>query len=212
MMLDFGSGFFLRRATEDDHAALCEICLKTGNAGEDATWREDDPTLMGMIYAVPYQLFEPDLAFVLESPDGVSGYLFGALDTASFNARLGSVWYPSLRERLSDPSSDRGRWQGSDWARHAVHHPDLTIPAPLRAYPSHGHIDLLTPARGRGIGRRCMAFLEDRLAAAGSTGLFLEVHPRNTGAHRFYTGLGYRQVPVAGSADSPMYFAKHLVR
>ena len=60
------------------------------------------------------------------------------------------------------------RWQGSDWARHRIHHPDLEIPPVLLPFPAHGHIDLLPPAQGKGIGRRCMAFLERRLAKAGS--------------------------------------------
>ena len=33
MIVDFGGGFFLRHATADDHAALCAVCLKTGDAG-----------------------------------------------------------------------------------------------------------------------------------------------------------------------------------
>jgi len=88
MILDFGDGFFLRRATSDDHAAFRAVCLKTGDAGEDATSREDDPGLMGMIYAVPYQVFAPDFAFAIEGPEGVAGYLFGMPDTAAFNAWL----------------------------------------------------------------------------------------------------------------------------
>ncbi len=210
MNLDFGGGFFLRKATADDHPALCAVCLQTGDAGKDATWREDDPGLMGQIYAVPYQVLEPDLAFAIDSADGVIGYLFGARDTASFNRRLASDWYPALRRRLADPGPDRSAWRGSDWARHAIHHSDLDIPQALRDYPSHGHIDLLPAARGRGIGRRCMTFLEGQLAAKGSTGLFLDVHPDNTGAQRFYRTLGYREVAVDTKPAGSMFMAKHL--
>ena len=110
MIVDFGGGFFLRHATANDHPALCAVCLKTGDAGADATWREDDPALMGQIYAVPYQVLEPDLAFVVDSSEGVAGYLFGALDTRSFNVRLASDWYPTLQRVLPTrvPTSRRG--------------------------------------------------------------------------------------------------------
>lgn len=208
MILDLGGGFFLRHAEAKDHAALCEICLKTGDAGGDATWREDDPTLMGQIYAVPYQVLEPDFAFVVEGTAGVSGYLFGVPDTRRFNAKLATEWYPALQARVADPGEDRSAWRGSDWARHAIHHPDLEIAEALARYPSHGHIDLLPPARGRGIGRLCMRFLERRLAAAGSTGLFLDVHPRNGQARRFYAGLGYEPVPVASATS--LFMTKRL--
>jgi ribosomal protein S18 acetylase RimI-like enzyme len=208
MILDFGGGLFLRHARETDHDALCEICLKTGDAGKDASWREDDPRLMGQIYAVPYQVLEPGFAFVVDGTSGVVGYLLGALDTANFNARLTAQWYPALRRRVSDPGSNRSTWRNSDWARHAIHHPGLDLPDALAGYPSHGHIDLLPSARGRGIGRRCMRFLEQRLAAAGSTGLHLDVHPRNGNAQRFYAGLGYERVEIGGKTSA--FMAKRL--
>ncbi|BCH23646.1 N-acetyltransferase GCN5 [Mesorhizobium sp. L-8-10] len=210
MTLDLVDGFFLRRATLEDHPALARICLETGDAGKDASAIEDDPELLGLIYAVPYQVLEPDLAFVIDGPGGVSGYLFGAADTAAFNTRLANEWYPELRRRTADPGPDAASWRGSDRARRLVHHPDLTVPGSLAAYPSHGHIDLLPPARGKGIGRRAMAFLEGRLAAAGSPGLHLQVNPRNGDAIRFYGAIGYG---VLRSPDLPaghVYVAKRL--
>ncbi|MEQ1953661.1 GNAT family N-acetyltransferase [Mesorhizobium yinganensis] len=211
LILDFGKRFFLRHATEADHAALRKICLETGDAGEDATAREDDPDLIGEIYSVPYQVFEPDFAFVVDGPSGVVGYLLGAPDTASLCARLETDWYPSLQHHVADPGPDTAHWQGSDWARRRIHHPDLAIPAAIAAFPSHGHIDLLPPARGKGIGRKCIGFLENRLAETGSTGLWLEVHPRNAKAQRFYTSLGYQHVPEADVPDQALYMAKRLM-
>ncbi|TIS75779.1 MAG: hypothetical protein E5W94_20145 [Mesorhizobium sp.] len=35
MILDFGAGFFLHRATAADHAALATVRLKNGDAGKD---------------------------------------------------------------------------------------------------------------------------------------------------------------------------------
>lgn len=210
MVLDLGSGFLLRQATEADHPALRMVCLRTGDAGEDATAREDDPDLIGQIYAVPYQVFAPDFAFVIDNPSGVAGYLLGALDTAAFYACLTESWYPALQQRVIDPGPDASRWQGSDWARRRIHHHGLTIPPALADYPSHGHIDLLPPARGRGIGRRCMMFLEQRLGEAGSTGLWLEVHPRNHKALRFYANLGYRPSPALEPSENAIYVVKRF--
>jgi GNAT superfamily N-acetyltransferase len=209
VILDFGGGFFLRHATSADHQALAMVCLKTGDAGGDATGIEDDPGLLGLIYAVPYQILEPDFAFVVDGPSGVSGYLFGARDTAAFNARLAAEWYPDLRSRVTDPGPDRSAWRGSDWARFLIHHPDFAVPHALAAYPSHGHIDLLPEARGKGIGRQAMNFLERRLAAAGSAGLHLQVNPRNIGAQRFYSAIGY---DVLVGDDLPTEYAYMVKR
>ena len=208
MILDFGDGFFLRRATSDDHAAFCGVCLNTGDAGRDAASREDDPDLMGMIYAVPYQVFAPDFAFAIEGPEGVAGYLFGMPDTANFNAWLADEWYPELRLRISDPGPDETLWRGSDWARWMIHHADFAIPRALRPYPSHGHIDLLPQAQGRGIGRRCMEHLQRRLVEAGSSGMYLDIHPGNEKARKFYAGLGFEVVPGEGLAESSMFMGK----
>jgi ribosomal protein S18 acetylase RimI-like enzyme len=210
VILDLGHGFKLRQATEADHPALCMVCLKTGAAGQDATAREDDPDLMGMIYAVPYQVLEPDLAFVIEGSNGVAGYLFGARDTRVFNARLAAEWYPALQARVRDPGADPARWKGSDWARRMIHHPALDIPPALLPYPSHGHIDLLPEARGKGIGRRCMSFLEGRLAAAGSTGLFLDMNPANKAAAGFYERLEYVALADPGLPTSSVFMVKRL--
>lgn len=192
MILDFGDGLFLRQATPADHPALCMICLKTGDAGGDATQREDDPELMGLIYAVPYQVLEPDFAFVIDSNDGAMGYLLGTPNTAMFNARLARDWYPELQQRAADPGLGETQWRGSDWARRRIHHPDLTMALGFLPYPSHGHIDLLRPARGKGIGTQCMTYLQRRFKEAGSTGMHLDVHPDNETARRFYETLGFK--------------------
>ena len=170
MALDFGGGYQLRAALPEDHAALKLVCLRTGDSGKDATAREDDPDLLGLIYAVPYQVYEPDFAFVVDGPNGVCGYIFGAPDTPDIYARMGAEWFPALAARLSDPGPDESQWQGSDWARYAIHHPEFVYPEVLHRYPAHGHIDLLEEARGRGIGRRGMEHLMEKLRRAGATG------------------------------------------
>jgi len=191
MELDFGDGYFLRRAEEADHPALNVVCLKTGDSGKDATAREDAPDLLGLIYAVPYQVLEPDFAFVVDGPQGVCGYLFGTPDSARVYARMKAEWFPRLAATVPDPGPDESTWSRSDWARYAIHHPSLDYPAVLHAYPAHGHIDLLEEVRGRGIGRRAMELLMDRLAAAGAPGMHLQVSPKNRGAIAFYRKLGF---------------------
>ncbi len=61
-------------------------------------------------------MLEPDLGFVVDSRDGVEGYLFGVLDTKSFNARLLCDWYSALQQRVADPGPDPPEWwHNSDW-------------------------------------------------------------------------------------------------
>ena len=194
MVLDFGDGFVLRQALPEDQAALSLVCLKTGDSGQDATAREDDPDLLGLIYAVPYQVYAPEYAFVVDGPNGVCGYVLGAADSAGFYDTLRREWFPKLAVRLVDPGPDESRWRGSDWARRVIHHPEFAFPPALALYAAHGHIDLLAEARGRHIGQRAMAHLMEKLAAAGCNGMHLGVSPANHGALAFYRKLGFSQV------------------
>jgi GNAT superfamily N-acetyltransferase len=212
MILDLGDGHGLRQATESDHAALCMICLRTGDAGRDATAREDDPDLLGLIYAVPYQVLEPGLAFVVDGPNGPAGYVLGARDTIAFNARALADWYPSLQRRVRQAPSDRSLWRGSDWARALIHDPAPHLPTALADYPSHGHIDLLPELRGHGIGRRIVGHLEDELRRVGSPGLNFEVDPRNSGAQAFYQRLGFAPLRATEPNPHSVIFAKRLGR
>ena len=65
-----------------DEPALADICLKTADAGADATGILDDDDLWAEIFVLPYVARHPDLAFVVETDDGrVAGYIVGAPDT-----------------------------------------------------------------------------------------------------------------------------------
>lgn len=198
--LDLGQGFRLRHATAADRPLFERICLKTGDAGRDAAAREDDPRLLGLLFAVPYQVLQPDFAFAVEGPDGVCGYALGTPDSAGFWHRYEAEWLPPLRETVRDPGPDESRWGGSDWARHAIHHPASVFPPALHPYPAHGHLDLLESARGQGIGRLALTDLMRRLAQAGAAGMHLHVSPGNLDAQAFYAKLGFR---VLEDADLP---------
>lgn len=208
--IEVGDGFVLRRATPEDHAGLCRVCLLTGDAGADASEREDDGDLLGLVFAVPYQVLEPCFAYALHGPDRISGYLFGAPDTLAFYRRYESEWLAPLRSRIRDPGPDPTAWRGSDWVRHLVHEPPTAFPPALNAYPAHAHIDLLPEARGRGIGSRMMGRICTQLAAAGATGLHLQVHPRNAGALAFYGKLGFRRLTDAGLPEETAFMVRPL--
>lgn len=203
--LDFGDGYTLRKALWEDYAALNRVCLLTGDSGKDATAREDDPDLLGLIYAVPYQVLSPEFAFVVQGPNGVAGYILGTPSSEEFYERVGREWFPPLAKRLRDPGPDEERWVGSDWARHAIHHPEFVYPPVLHDYPAHGHIDLLAEARGRRIGSRGMRLMMDRLAATGAKGMHLQVSPTNDGALAFYRTLGFSRLEDESLPDHTVF-------
>jgi ribosomal protein S18 acetylase RimI-like enzyme len=209
-MADLPQGFHIRHASAFDHADLLHICLKTGDSGQDGTHMQDDPDLLGMVYTVPYQVFYPAFAFVLQDGQGVCGYVLGAPDTLAFQGWLEQTWYPPLRNRYRNPGPDPAHWQKSDWLRWRIHSVPQRPPVDLTRYPAHGHIDLLPRAQGKGLGAAMIAQMLAALQGAGCPGLFLEVSPRNVRAQQFYHKLGFQTLDPPGLFDDTIYMAMGL--
>jgi len=129
-----------------DLDALYQICLLTGDNGQDATSLFADPMLLGHFFAAPYGLFAPSLAFVLEDAQGVGGYILGALDTRAFEEQLESNWWPRLRTRYPDPAAGVPAEQ---WTRdqRLAHSGRAGVPLPVA--PAHRHAAALAGRRIR---------------------------------------------------------------
>lgn len=84
------------------------------------------------------------------------------------------------------------------------------FPPSLKPCPSHGHIDLLPEAQGRGIGRRALEVLMQWLRDAGSPGLFRGVSPANRRARHFYTKLGFETLHADDLPQRTTYMARKL--
>ncbi len=189
----------MRPVQPGDMDDLYRICLLTADAGQDATRLYGDPKLPGHIWAAPYALFEPSLAFVAEDSQGVGGYVLAALDTAAFEQRLEQEWWPGLRARYPEPSAEMaadGVSGAERQAVHIIHHPWRSHRDLVQGYPSHMHIDLLPRMQGRGTGRQLIQTLSDALRAQRSRGLHLFVGDRNKRARGFYGHVGFTELPA----------------
>jgi len=190
----------IRPYRPSDRAALSEVCVKTADAGRDATGILSDDTLWGDLFAVPYAQRHPDLAWVVETDDErVIGYIVATDDTDAFYAWFRGEWWPAFRERFPRPETPTTRED------HMVTYGYTRAPGvePLAAeYPAHLHIDLLPETQGQGFGRTLIATLFDELARRGVSGLHLGMDPNNTGAAAFYERLGMTPLPTAPGGQS----------
>jgi ribosomal protein S18 acetylase RimI-like enzyme len=182
--------------------------LQTGDGGKDATSMFEDPRILGHVFAAPYGLFEPSLAFVAEDGAGVGGYIVAALDSRAFAERLEADWWPALRDRY--PALPSGfppdQWTPDQRAAGFIHVP-LTVPDELAEdYPSHLHINLVPRLQSQGLGRQLMNTLIRALREQGSVGLHFFVQPANQRAAGFYRHLGFTVI----SAEGPVVFAMDL--
>jgi ribosomal protein S18 acetylase RimI-like enzyme len=177
----------IRRASLHDLPGVYRVCLQTGDSGNDATAMYRNPDLLGHLYAGPYVVGEPELAFVVTDRDGVGGYLLAAERTRAFEAWADEHWWPALGRDY--PMTD-GDTRDHELIRQ-FHSPPRAPDAVVAAYPAHLHIDLLPRMRGRGLGRALIAHLLDVLRRRGSAGVHLEVGSGNQNAIEFYRHLGF---------------------
>ena len=189
----------VRRYRPDDLDDLYRFCLQTADSGQDGTALFRDPQLPGNVYAAPYGLFEPSLAFVAEDAAGVGGYVLAALDSDAFQQRLEQDWWPALRARYAEPSQHRGEAISAPERRalQNIHHPFGPPREVVERFPSHLHIDLLPRVQGHGMGRRMIATLMSALRGQGSRGVHLLVGSSNQRAMGFYRHVGFTELPVA---------------
>jgi ribosomal protein S18 acetylase RimI-like enzyme len=176
-----------------DESALSDICLRTADAGADATGILDDDDLWAEIFVIPYAVRHPDLAFVVETDDGrVAGYIVGAPDTDAFEAWFHDEWWPRFAERWPEPDAERSRQDGIliyAYGRHPGAEPYS------EGYPAHLHIDLLPELQGQGWGRRLIDTLVAALQQRGIPGLHLVAGSDNSGALAFYPRVGFTPLP-----------------
>ena len=98
---------FVRRFAEPDTPALYDVCLRTADAGGDATHLHNEPSLLGHVWLGPYLALEPELAWVVDDGSGRPlGYVVGALDTVAFEESRERSWWPELRA-LYPETADR---------------------------------------------------------------------------------------------------------
>ncbi len=199
--------FNIRRCEPRDVDAAYDVCLRTGDNGEDASLAFDDPKALGHIYVGPYLRLEPQLAFVLEDPQGVCGYALGALDSRWFYDAYLNQWLPEIRVRHREPTGDPVQWTRTQKVYFEYYHPEIFMPEPYNQYPSHLHIDLLPRARGRGLGREMMNMLLAELTAKGSPGVHLGMGATNARAERFYRKLGFHELTRVGDV---LYLGKRM--
>jgi GNAT superfamily N-acetyltransferase len=205
----------VRPSAEADLPALYDICLKTGDSGQDATSLYSDPNILGEIYAAPYAVLQPELALVAEDELGVCAYIVGAADTRAFEARLEADWWPGRRAIYASPrGTPRAEWSIDQLRAAQIHRPFPTPQSVVDAAPAHLHINLLPRLQGTGMGRRLVDAWLDRAARAGVRHVHLGCSATNARALRFYDIYGFDRLTIIPATPDTVWMtieARELV-
>lgn len=183
--------FAIRDCTPADAPALNVICLKTGDNGADATPIYKDSDLVGLYYASPYAMIEPESCFVLTHDGEPCGYILGAKDTAAFHERCEQEYFPPLR--LKYPLPPAADLSHDAWIIRAIHR-GIDMNDVFRDYPAHLHIDIMPIAQKQGHGRMLMEAFLARMKANGVPAVHLGVGAKNLNAIAFYEKMGFQRV------------------
>ncbi|MDT3330119.1 MULTISPECIES: GNAT family N-acetyltransferase [Microbacterium] len=183
-----------------DEPALSEICLRTADAGSDATGIFEDDAIWGHIWALPYAERHPDLVFVVEDGNGTPvGYVVATDDTDGFEEWFRTQWWPRFANRWPKPEAEVTRQDGTLLYAYGRGEKPERYAAD---FPAHLHIDLLPQAQGQGAGRRLIETLFAALRERGVAGLHLVASAENTGAMAFYTRLGFAALPSSPGSSA----------
>ena len=193
----------IRLYRPDDLGALYNICLKTGDAGRDASALYCDAEILGQVYAAPYARHAPKSAFVVEDREGVAGYIVGPADTYGFEKTLEAEWWPQLRARYPEPAAPATPDERMAWL---IHHPPRTPRRIAEPWPAHLHINLLPRLQGRGMAARLIDHWLGAVGARGAAAAHLAVGARNARAVAFYRRYGFRELERTGPPFDVIWF------
>jgi len=191
----------IRIDTVEDILGVYNVCLKSGDSGNDATHLYKNVNILGEVFVGSYVTFDSDTSFVLVDENGlISGYALSTIDTVKFEATCAEKWWPILQKKYQLPDiSKKDDWNSDNHLEYEIFHPTLSPKEVLTEYPSHGHIDLLPHMQGKGWGKKMMSNVSESLIKKGSKGMHLRVSHLNDRALGFYNNLGYPEVMRLGN-------------
>jgi ribosomal protein S18 acetylase RimI-like enzyme len=192
-----------------DRDAVADVCIRTADAGEDASGKYPDPYLLPVIFALPYVEFEPQLCFVVDDGDRAVGYVLGTADTPAFVGRFRTDWLPRVAERYPPPAGPVRTL--ADGMLRLLHQPERMLVPEVADHPAHLHIDLLPGHQGAGYGRRLMTEFLTALGRAGVERVHLGMASSNTRARVFYDRVGFHEIVVPG-AQGTTYLGRVTIR
>lgn len=179
----------IRPYNQNDLQFVYDICLKTGDSGNDASGIYTDPKLLGHFYAAPYVIMHTELSFIVDDGYKPIGYIIGTDNSENFFNETEKKWFPDLR--IKYPLPDEKDTSPDARIIRLIHKGHKPRPE-LLDYPAHLHIDILPEGQGLGLGKKLIHMFCDKLRDINVQKVHLEVGKKNLNAIKFYEKVGFK--------------------
>lgn len=179
----------IRLALPADFAALTEVAYATGFFGRSAEVYFPAKALFGELWVGPYLGPAGGCGLVLEEEGQILGYVLGAQDPLAYRR----YFLQGLPRWLLQAVQGRYPGLGTSlrFLLRALRYPPQT--APLRLFPAHLHLNLLSRARGQGWGEQLLRAHLACLREKGLSGVQLSTTEENRAALGLYQKLGFQE-------------------
>lgn len=193
----------VRAGREGDLPGIREVCIRTGDAGQDATGSYPDDGILPDLYAEPYVRLELGLVRVADEAGRVVGYVLGTADTDAFVRAWRERWLPIAAARHPAPPAA----PATPYERLVamLHRPEVLRTPWVDRHPAHLHVDLLPEAQGHGLGRALVERFCEAVRARGARGVHLGVAAQNRPAQAFYRRIGFE---VLAADEDAVWFGR----
>jgi ribosomal protein S18 acetylase RimI-like enzyme len=185
----------VRRYEPTDLGALREICILTGHSGRDARGSMTDTSLLPDVFAEPYVVYDPLLAFVADDDGRAVGYILGTADTVAFADWFRTTWLPLVAPKHAGRPAEITDFESL--ILELMYNPGRMVHDDLAPYPAHLHIDILPEYQGQGLGRKLIDAFRGELVSRGVEKFHLSMDPQNVNARAFYDRIGFEPIKVS---------------
>jgi GNAT superfamily N-acetyltransferase len=176
--------------------SIRELCCRTGNNGypiASAQWY-----FFPKIWIDPYEKLVPEWTYIAEAEQVVIAYLTGCPDTAKFaRARFFYCTLPLLMEigcgrHRGNPDAPRFARRALGLQKNVANCFSAEIRSQIRdRYPAHLHVNVDSPFRGMGVGRRLIESYIADLHGIRVPGVHVYCGPDPV---KFYLRLGFQEL------------------
>ena len=178
-----------------DRRAVRAICCETADRGDPIEGMFSDRELVADLVTRYYTDIEPKSCWVAEEDGAVVGYVNGALSTRRYARLMAFRVAPAAIIRAIGRGAllRAETWRALLAASRSRRGSRTRFGAIAAAFPAHLHIDIVKPARGRGVGRRLIGAFLAHVASHGVPGVHATVREDHPAGRHFFERMGFHE-------------------